>query len=530
MDNIADNIDFYDRRGFDTWVKSLSDERVFCDELSLTGLSFMYGRHTLVLTNNKMWSTVEMNDPMGLVYLLQECSVRLIYLGQLRFGLLHWSPKLPKPLPTPKPPSFKIIEEYTIDNTPSTSSASAPTPVHVGTELDRPGTITTPVDLSRHDRESLLTHMEVIQHKKTAVEHVETTELPDSSVIDLNDPAPSEPVTCPEDGLVLSNYPWKQTLQVKVHKLSALDADIWCGNIPGYYQYVPDPDPDTLQLNPKPVRGYGSKNQGTTPTQKTVKTEVKQEIPDEDPVEQEPAKLIKHANALICGMRSLATDPVGKKKSSKSKRKLRNTAVPVETGVPSALEQLHNSTMDKLAMLGKPDTVDQPKPRTIHCKMCTDSFTSVRELNLHHKQDHGVVKCEVCSKAFSTQSSLDKHKYTHKELPFVCDACGDKFPFQSRLDQHMIKHIPNKLQCPVKSCSKSFKGQGDLNRHIRTHKKGGWHHCDHCDYKNKDKRNVSSHMRVHLPEGDEPYECAKCDKRFHFGTQYRHHLKLGCQV
>ena len=106
---------------------------------------------------------------------------------------------------------------------------------------------------------------------------------------------------------------------------------------------------------------------------------------------------------------------------------------------------------------------------------------------------------------FSTQSSLDKHKYTRKELAFVCDACGDKFPFQSRLDQHMIKHISNKIRCPVKSCSKSFKGQGDLNRHICTHKKGGWHHCNNCDYKNKDKRNVSSHMRVHLPEGEEPY-------------------------
>ena len=162
--------------------------------------------------------------------------------------------------------------------------------------------------------------------------------------------------------------------------------------------------------------------------------------------------------------------------------------------------------------------------------MCTDSFSSVRKLNLHHKQDHGIVKCDECSKAFGTQSSLDKYKYTHKELPFVCDACGDKFPFQSRLDQHMIKHIPNKLTCPVKTCSKSFKGQGDLNRHIRAHKKGGWHHCTHCDYKNKDKRNVSSHMRVHLPEGDEPYACTKCDKRFCFGTQYRRHLKSGCQI
>ena len=60
------------------------------------------------------------------------------------------------------------------------------------------------------------------------------------------------------------------------------------------------------------------------------------------------------------------------------------------------------------------------------------------------------------------------------------------------------------------------------HRHIRTHKKGGWNYCTHkdCTYKNKDKRNVSSHMRVHLPEGDEPYVSKKCDKRFRYGTQY----------
>ena len=168
--------------------------------------------------------------------------------------------------------------------------------------------------------------------------------------------------------------------------------------------------------------------------------------------------------------------------------------------------------------------------RVVKCKMCEDTFNSVRELNSHHKEDHGVVKCDECAKVFNTQSSLDKHKYLHKELPFACDACGNRFPFQSRLDQHMLKHLHNKLACPVTTCSKEFKGQGDLNRHIRTHKKGGWHYCTFCDYKNKDKRNTNSHMKVHLPEGEEPYECTKCNKKMRFGTQYRRHLKAGCHL
>ena len=286
---IADNIDFYDRRGavclqmssigLDTWVKSISNENAFCDELCLTGLNYMYGRHTLVLTNNKMWSTIEMFKPFGLVDLLKECNVRLIYLGQLHFGLLHWDPRLPKPQPAPKHPSFKIIEEYTLDDLPSTSSAPETTLLHVGTKPDRACTSTsTPVNLSVSDKTPVPTPKESTQKDEVATStgHVKMFDIPDeSTALEDADHTIAEPVTCPEDGLVLSSYPWKRTLCVCAHKVSDLEADIWCGNIPNYYRYDPDPDPDTLQVTPVLVRGYGSKNKGTAPAPSSVKTALK---------------------------------------------------------------------------------------------------------------------------------------------------------------------------------------------------------------------------------------------------------------
>ena len=95
-------------------------------------------------------------------------------------------------------------------------------------------------------------------------------------------------------------------------------------------------------------------------------------------------------------------------------------------------------------------------------KMCDEIFSSVRDLNLHLKQDHGIVKCLKCDKYFSTQSSLDKHSYSHGELKYNCELCGKCFPFQSRLDQHMMVHINNKLSCPKKSCDRQFKSIWDL--------------------------------------------------------------------
>ena len=74
----------------------------------------MYHRHCVFLTQNKLWSTVKADTPLNLLDLLQECSVYLIYLGNLCFGVLTLRPQLPKKVAT-KSPGFNIIKEYTLD-------------------------------------------------------------------------------------------------------------------------------------------------------------------------------------------------------------------------------------------------------------------------------------------------------------------------------------------------------------------------------------------------------------------------------
>ena len=58
---------------------------------------------------------------------------------------------------------------------------------------------------------------------------------------------------------------------------------------------------------------------------------------------------------------------------------------------------------------------------------------------------------------------------------------------------------------------------------MKSHTKGSWYHCDHCDYKNKDKRNTDSHMRTHSTEEEGRYECDKCGKKMRFSTQFKRH-------
>ena len=106
LEYIYDNIDFFECRssvclplrgiGMNTWVDMVEDSRICCDELALLGLKAMYHRHCLVVTKNKFWSTIETKELLSIINLMKECSVRLLYLGKLKFGTLCWQPRNPQ--------------------------------------------------------------------------------------------------------------------------------------------------------------------------------------------------------------------------------------------------------------------------------------------------------------------------------------------------------------------------------------------------------------------------------------------------
>lgn len=319
-------------------------------------------------------------------------------------------------------------------------------------------------------------------------------------------------VTCPQDGIILSQYPWKPKLAICMDHTPPVDIDIWCNKVRDYYVFTPTP---TTNVTPviSDVKGYG-----------LWKCPIKEKPSSEEQLQTETTateQLIDHAKALINTAKTFVTKPANRKHISKG-----SSAPPVVTAGKSkpkikALDLLQEQTLNNLATLqvgtdssNKPSNVDPatPKHRKIKCKMCDEVFASVRELNVHHRNDHGIVNCTKCSKYFNTQSSLDKHLYSHREPKFNCELCGKCFPFESRLDQHMVIQ---KLPCPKKSCDKEFKSISDLNSHMNVHTKGGWYYCDQCNYKNKDKRNTNSHMRTHDKPEDSCYECGKRGKKMH---------------
>ena len=138
LQHIEGNIEFSERCGvvclksrsmrFDSWIESIGDERTYCDELALIGLCALYKHRCLIITKSKFWLTLETITPIGFMKLLQQCNIKLLFMGKLKFRVLNWRPRPPKPKPTVAPvPKFSVVEEYTLDDQPVVPALEAPT-------------------------------------------------------------------------------------------------------------------------------------------------------------------------------------------------------------------------------------------------------------------------------------------------------------------------------------------------------------------------------------------------------------------
>ena len=313
LEYIYKNIDFFECRssvclalrgiGMNTWVDMVEDSRICCDELALLGLSAMYQRHCLVVTKNKFWSTIETKEPLSIINLMKECSVWLLYLGNLKFGTLRWQPRNPQPV-KPKLGQFKIIKEFTLDE-PTTSgesstpdneseehvettiqSKSAPPPVN-SEGTDTPSDFTQPIEKPvQETTENIPANVETTTVTNTV--KVETPVSDDSEI------KSSEAITNLKD------------LKVVVHKLDDLVKDESTGTVNS---------PVEIELKPITTSVHGYNLRSTQLHEGDNDDEPKQKKPKGARPSRSgpsPERLLAHANALINKVSSFVSKPSNK--------------------------------------------------------------------------------------------------------------------------------------------------------------------------------------------------------------------------
>ena len=362
-------------------------------------------------------------------------------------GPSSWQPCNPQSA-KPQLGQFKIIEEFTLDGPTTSGESSTPdneSEEHVETTIQSESA-PPPVNDAPSDSRQPINKL-VQENTESIPVNVETSDITHTVKVET-------PVQADSGTESSKTLPCLKDLKVVVHKLDNLvnEEPTGSANSPVETELKPiitsvcvynlrssqpyEGDTDDNDDEPKQKRSKGARPSRSGPS---------------------PERLLAHANALINKVSSFVLKPSNE---------------PSNDGTVSNVETSSQTNDQMLPVeMSSSTPVCNKLAHTIRCKICIDSFCSIKELNEHHRKDHGIVDCEQCDKKFATQSSLDKHMYLHSDLRFVCEDCGQSFPFKSRLEQHQITHQTElSFMCKHKGCSRGFKNKGDFNRHMLSHK------------------------------------------------------------
>ena len=164
---------------------------------------------------------------------------------------------------------------------------------------------------------------------------------------------------------------------------------------------------------------------------------------------------------------------------------------------------------------------NRPK-RKFKCEKCAQELETVRDYNQHYLDNHPPTPCPYCPRQFTSPRTMAKHRYSHAETMYECETCGQGFTFRSQYLSHRKVHLTIQgFVCFKAKCGQRFKRESELNAHLKAHDSKPIK-CEHCDYTNKDQRNVRAHMRIHSEKL--PFYCILCGKRFRWQEQKRRHI------
>ena len=128
--------------------------------------------------------------------------------------------------------------------------------------------------------------------------------------------------------------------------------------------------------------------------------------------------------------------------------------------------------------------------RKFKCEKCAQELETIRDYNQHYLDNHPPTPCPYCPRLFISPRTMAKHRYSHAETMYECETCGQGFTFRSQYLSHRKVHLMIQgFVCFKAKCGQRFKRESELNAHLKAHDSKPIK-CEHCDYTNKDQRNV----------------------------------------
>lgn len=176
--------------------------------------------------------------------------------------------------------------------------------------------------------------------------------------------------------------------------------------------------------------------------------------------------------------------------------------------------------------------VGSKRVKNYYCEYegCYKSFTRPSVLTEHQEIVHHGIKpflCDVCERAFTKKSHLERHLYTHsEEKPFSCSHCGKGVTTRQQLRRHEITHT-KAFKCTFEGCSEAFYKHPQLRSHILSvHEQKLT--CQKCGKKFQRLYRLNNHIaKHHNPDIEYKYQCVfpSCVHAFKTWSTLQQHIK-----
>ena len=574
---INDNLELFKRQcfmgmackdiDFDDWFTNMKRNDTVCDEFGLSGLCQAFQRHALVVTSNKIWTTIPASHSKTNDEIRRLCDIHFLFMCRDTYSYLtpkfEWKRLFPIgeiELVQDQAGPLGTITEKVLDKESNEGNKIKEEPTTGEGEMAAQHTIPpiTPnipvvVDNFPHATQNLLvplppgTELDFTD----ATLNVQTGEQPDPAV-------ETEPSTV--------QIEQRQTIPCSI-SLNDISVQLVDGRMVIPSSHVPlepnvmlerrdfnlrdRPEGSTVGLKRPPRMAKRSINY------KIVELTSEEELLSDSDRMNKPAKsapsgyrLATH-RYMIAKRKGLIQGPTTRTKALKIDNNKKDNSADSDATIeyidepkpPKRKRRSRSGSIERTKRRGTLVTKryylrrdgkgtsqhTRRKPKWKHrfkCVKCESYCSSVKALNAHFKLKHRKLQCKTCQKFFPTPGSLTLHLYVHLDGQFECKHCKKTFPFKSQLEQHLPSHSDTRaFICLEPKCDKSFSHEHDLKKHAKSHS-GEVHYCQRCDYSNPDERLLNQHMNSHLRI--KKYFCKNCKAGFIHSNQLKHHYDKGC--
>ncbi|XP_023952827.2 zinc finger protein 54-like [Bicyclus anynana] len=218
------------------------------------------------------------------------------------------------------------------------------------------------------------------------------------------------------------------------------------------------------------------------------------------------------------------------------------------------------------------------RARVFICIQCNYKSKRPKDISTHIRTHTGdrPYKCNICSKTYTQQSSLQGHQEDSHQMYLVqmtCHICGKFVKGRRKVSRHLISH--SQVDCPVchktitklsykqhmkrhsgtksyacETCASTFYTLAELCNHKRFKHSKKSLKCDLCDFTTNNQKALRNHKSKHTNKNipciecgkffltneklvlhqrihysDKKFNCPKCDSSFFKRDSVRRHLK-----